>query len=194
MFVGFKNLLYLCQVNKKKQKMKNLLSILLVSLVFASCTQVNPYQEQAVEHLRRQMKNPDSFRMDSLKYETFLLSDGLKADMSFDSLFIQTYGERADYYKENIAEYGNLLYMSDLVVGYKQDYKNYKSKVDSVTTHQKNVLTLYNKVKGTDQDTIILHRYRVYYMAQNSFGAMLKGQATVDTENGVKFMVDVKED
>ena len=140
------------------------------------------------------MKNPDSFRLDSLNYETLLLSDGLKADISNDSMFIDHYSEMVDYYDDNIKTYGSLSYMSDLVIGYKQDYQDYKSKLDSVTIHQKDVEVLLNKVKGTEQDTIILHRYRVYYMAQNSFGAMLKGEATVNTENGLKFIVSVKED
>ena len=174
--------------------MKKLIILTFSVLALVSCTKQNPYQEEAVEYLRRQMKNPDSFRMDSVKYETFLLSDGLKADLSLDTFFIKSYGDMAAHYQESVQEYDNVSYMSDLVAGYKQDYKNYKEKVDSIFVHQKNTMALYKKVKGTDQDTIILHRYRVYYMAQNSFGAMLKGEATVDTENGVKFMVEVKED
>jgi hypothetical protein len=125
------------------------------------------------------MKNPDSFRFDSIKYTPYHLSDNLKISMEMDSSSVDHYKEMESYYAQQVEEYKNVSYMSDLVVGYRKNQKEYKNKIDSTLQHHIQSVEDYNKVLGTDQDTVVLHKYRVYYMAQNSFGAMIKGSATI---------------
>lgn len=174
--------------------MKNLLSVFLVSLVLVSCSESIPYDKQVVEHLRQQMKNPDSFRLDSLKYTPKFLSDELQAEIEFDSVMIVTESEMKDFYQEMVDRNKNLSYMADLVVGYKNNVTEYQTKIDSLQEHKVKSEMLFSEVKGTEKDTLVLHTYRAYYMAQNSFGAMIKGSAYLATSDGKKIYVDVKED
>jgi hypothetical protein len=174
--------------------MKNILSILLVSLVLVSCSESIPYEKQVVEELRQQMKNPDSFRLDSLKYTPKFLSDQLAADIRFDSAMIDTETEMKDFYQEMIDRNKNLSYMGDLVVGYKNTLREYQSKIDSIQDRKVKSEKLLSEVKGTDKDTLVLHTYRAYYMAQNSFGAMIKGSAYMATSDGKDVYVNAEND
>jgi|688.fasta_scaffold159765_3 hypothetical protein len=161
--------------------MKKVLYFSSIALTFllSSCSESIPYQDEVVEHFRRQMKNPDSFRLDSIKYTPLHLSDNLKISIEMDSSSVDHYKEMESYYSQQVEEYKNVSYMSDLVVGYRKDQKGYKHKIDSTHQHYIQSVEDYNKVLGTDQDTVVLHKYRIYYMSQNSFGAMIKGSATI---------------
>jgi hypothetical protein len=174
--------------------MKNILSILLVSLVLVSCSESIPYEKQVVEELRQQMKNPDSFRLDSIKYTPKFLSDQLEVDIEFDSAMIDTKTEMKDFYQEMIDSYKNLSYMGDLVVGYKNNLREYQTKIDSIQDRKVKSEKFLSEVKGTDKDTLVLHTYRAYYMAQNSFGAMIKGSAYMATSDGKKIYVRAEND
>jgi hypothetical protein len=174
--------------------MKNILSVLLVSLVLVSCSESIPYEKQVVKHLRQQMKNPDSFRLDSLKYTPKFLSDQLEVDIEFDSVMLDSDMEMKDFYQEMIDRNKNLSYMGDLVVGYKNTLREYQTKIDSIQDRKVKSEKLLSEVKGTDKDTLVLHTYRAYYMAQNSFGAMIKGSAYMATYDGKKIYVDAKND
>lgn len=176
-----------------------IISIAVIALV--SCSESIPNEEKVVEHLRQQMKNPDSFRLDSIKYTPYYLSDQLKQETALDSVMIPHYIEMEDYYRNKVSEYKNVSYMADLVVGYRQDQKRYQVKLDSSNNHLTTTLEKYNSLKGTEQDTLVAHTYKVYYMAQNSFGAMLKGSAFVSSkpnltprEDGEIFYVSVDKD
>lgn len=176
-----------------------LFSIAVVTIV--SCSESIPNKEKVVEHLRRQMKNPDSFRMDSIKYTPYYLSDQLKQETALDSVMIPHYVEMEEYYRNNVSEYKNVSYMADLVVGYRQDQKQYQLKLDSLNNHLTLTLQKYKSVKGTEQDTLVAHTYKIYYKAQNSFGAMLNGSAFVSSkpnltprEDGEIFHVSVDKD
>jgi hypothetical protein len=164
--------------------MKNLLVFLFVPFMLVSCGENIPYEDKVVEELRVQMKNPDSFRLDSIKYIPKYLSDHLKLDLKWDSTSIVSDTEMKDFYE------GMYKINSD----YKKDYMKYQNRVDSLTTRQNQNLKLLNEVEGTDKDTLVLHTYRAYYMAQNSFGAMVKETAYLATTDGIKVYVDVEND
>jgi hypothetical protein len=164
--------------------MKNILSILLVSLVLVSCSESIPYEKQVVEELRQQMKNPDSFRLDSLKYEPKYLSKGLEELILWDSLSIESDLRMKTFYEDMNSKYN----------GYSHEVKNYSKRMDSTKINMGKNISLLDQIKGTEKDTLILHTYRAYYMAQNSFGAMIKGFAYMETTNGKKVYVDTEND
>ena len=169
---------------KKNQNMKNLLSVLLVSLVLVSCSESIPYEKKVVEHLRQQMKNPDSFRLDSIKYDPKYLSEGLEELILLDSLSIDSDKKMKEFYEEMNSKYS----------GYSNEVRNYDKRIDSIQNNMIGNMSLLKKVKGTDNDTLVLHTYQTYYMAQNSFGAMIKGSAYMETLDGNKIYVDTKKD
>lgn len=166
--------------------MKNILifTLTLVSVLLTSCGENIPYEEKVVENLRQQMKNPDSFRLDSILYTPKFLSDGLEGEIKFDSIMIDLKLESRDSYQESVNRNEGLSYMADLVKMYKQTVEEYQNEIDSLKNHMVNTQVLLSEVKGTDKDTLVLHTYKAFYMAQNSFGAMIKGTAYIETFNG----------
>jgi len=172
---------------------KIFISILsLVSVLLTSCGENIPYQEKVVEHLRLQMKNPDSFRLDSLTYNPKFLSDVLQQEIKFDSIMMDIKAESRDSYQESVERNQGISYMIDLVKMYKQNVLDYQNQIDSLENHMVNTQKRLSEVKNTDKDTLVLHTYKVFYMAQNSFGAMIKGTANIETFNGSQIHVETE--
>ena len=172
--------------------MKKILLFSLMSIMLASCSQSNPFETQLVEHLRKQMKNPDSFRMDSVNYKPLYLSDNLKSQLKSDSIMMVIKAEGRDSYQESVERNQGISYMTDLVKMYKQNVMDYQNQIDSLENHMVNTQKLLSEVKNTDKDTLTRHTYKVYYMAQNSFGAMIKGEAFLSTFDGKDIYMDVE--
>jgi hypothetical protein len=78
------------------------------------------------------------------------------------------------FYENLIMENKSLSYMSDLVNQYKKELNKIDSRIDSANNHKVYTTNLLLEIEGTDKDTLTRHTYKVYYMAQNSFGAMIK--------------------
>jgi hypothetical protein len=110
----------------------------------------------------------------------------MEIEMAFDSTMITHYAEMVEHYRESVNRNKNLYYMADLVEGYRIELKDYESKLDSTNNHLITTLKKRKSIKDTDQDTLVAHTYQVYYMAQNSFGAMLKGYAFMTSQNNLK--------
>jgi hypothetical protein len=159
--------------------MKNILYLFITSLLFISCSKENPYQEQAVEKLRQTMKNPHAFTADSVIYKPHLLSDEFNQQAVFDSIMISINEESIIKRQETIEEYRQMSYMSSFIPIYQEYIKEYKRDNDSLSQHLVGLTSEINNLRGTESDTIVYHKYTIYYMGQNSFGAMVKGVARV---------------
>ena len=165
-------------------KNTNFITLLILSLFFASCSEKIPYENQVIEHLRKKMKNPDSFRLDSINYDPIFLSEKLDIEIFLDSLSIASKNDTKAYLQESIELFKNDPYMVNFVRQRKWQLLEIQYKIETIENHKEKNQKLLSEILDTEKDTVFIHTYEVYYMGQNSFGAMIKGYSYFETTDG----------
>lgn len=175
--------------------MKNIFYLILSVLFLGSCSEGIPYEDVVVEKLRQEMKNPHAFIVDSVVYTPYTYSKSLLQRSRYDSIMIEINHESIVKREEMIVEYAYLDYSNSFISEYRGYINDYKKQNDSLSKDIDYIKSEIQRVQGTDLDTLMSHEYRVYYMGQNSFGAMIKDIAYITASlDGKKIQIETRVD
>lgn len=180
--------------------MKKIFTLFTLSFLVISCSESLPYETEVVEKISRNLKNPDSFQLDSILYDPYTVSDEMYASYLSDSSLI------VDYHQEWFCGYKKIGHGKDMFISavpravhqcsaecmasgicpvytqsnttttleserFRNDPFN-KGIYDSLKLRNPQDLVQYKKFHNSQEDTVLIHRYKVYFKAQNSFGAI----------------------
>jgi hypothetical protein len=142
--------------------MKNLILTFTFLFALASCTKKDLYHEAAVNSAKSVMKNPASFKLDSVKIDTLKFSNILEYD------FLKTSEE---YFKESkefqrMVGYNYLYSFDEKMAQYEKSSKLSKE------AHK--ISEQIEKIKNTSKDTLVGFQYRVICRGTNSYGAEIQ--------------------
>lgn len=173
--------------------MKKYLSFVVLTILFYSCSNSSiPYHDDVVEHVRRNTKNPDSFELDSVVYDPLTYLEELKSEYSSDSSDIFWYESSQKELKYVKVGFEKMVW-PDGDISLLHDYFLFSDEVqesqfiyDSLKTRNSQDLNRIKNLNSTKSDSVILHRYKVYFMGQNSFGAIERHLVSVEVNPEMK--------